>query len=356
MRLDPTGSVLTSHHVALVKLLQSTDQVEPALPLLEKSIVFYPGAKASSEERVLCDRELPPIEYITVGSGMTNSLNSADVLQYDLLRGLCFISQRMWQPALQALERVITYPTRDSHSCHKAMMEAHNKWVLVSLLQTGKMPMLPATTSAGAQKSFAASCKPYQAIGKAFEEKTGHTLKTEFESNGAAFFAEENNLELMRLVLQHYQRWQILNLQHVYTKISLEKIRARTESAETAAPLETVAEVEKLVQEMIDDGMLKGAIVRPADGAAPVNLVFHEPSEELSETEFAHKMLVTAQRLKDLEPLIRATNERLVTHRDYVRYMLGQQKREKDGRRDFDMSFVSQVEDEDLMTGVMTDF
>ena len=357
LRLDPTGSVLTSHHVALVKLAYTTDNVELALPLLEKSVVFYPISKPSSmlEELRLCDLELPPAEYITVDSDMTKSLSSTDVLQYDLLRGLCFIQRRSWQQAQQALERVVTYPARDNHSCSKIMLEAHNKWILVGLLATGKTPTLPAITALGAQKVFTAAGKPYQALGKAFEEKTGQTLKTEFESTGQPFFNEENNLPLVRLVLQHYQRWQILNLRQVYTKISLEEIRERTQSAETAASLATVAEIETLIQQMIDERQLSGEIVHPTDG--PAHLVFHdEPSAELSETEFAHKMLATAQRLKALEPLVRATNERLGSSRDYIRYLVGQQKREKEGRREYDMSFMNQVEDEDLMGGVMADF
>ena len=350
--------MLTSHHVALVKLAYNTDNVEPALPLLEKSVVFYPVSKPALEEPLLCDLELPPAEYITIDSDMTKSLSSTDVLQYDLLRGLCFIQRRSWHQALQALERVVTYPARDNHSCSKIMLEAHNKWILVGLLATGKTPTLPATTALGAQKVFTAAGKPYQALGKAFEEKTGQTLKTEFESTGAPFFNEENNLALARLVLQHYQRWQILNLRQVYTKISLEEIRSRTQSAETAASLATVPEIETLLQQMIDEGMLRGAIVHPVDDdTTTAHLIFHdEPSAELSETEFAHKMLATAQRLKALEPLVRATNERLGSSRDYIRYLVGQQKREKEGRREYDMSFMNQVEDEDLMGGGMADF
>jgi COP9 signalosome complex subunit 3 len=346
--------MLTSHHVALVNLAFTTDNVEPALPLLEKNIVFYPAAKATQDGVTICDLNLPPTAYITVDSGLTKQLSSTDVLQYDLVRALCFIQRRSWRQALDALERVITYPARDSHSCSKIMVEAHNKWVLVGLLLDGKTPKLPATTAPGAQKAFAAIGKPYQAIGKAFEEKTGDNLKTEFESMGAQYFSEENNLNLMRLVLQHYQRWQILNLRQVYTKISLEQIRARTHNAETAAPLATAAEIEKLVQQMIDEGMLAGVIERPADG--PAYLTFHPPSEELSESEFAQKMLRTAQRLKELEPLVKATNERLGTSRDYIKFLVAQQKREKDGRRDYDVSFLNQVEDEDLMTGVMGEF
>lgn len=356
LRLDPTGSVLTSYHVALVKLAFTTDNVEPALPLLEKNVVFYPGAKGLQETRPLGSLDLHPASYITVETRLTKQLSSNDVLQYDLLRGLCFIQRRAWAQAFNALERVVTYPAKDSHSCSKIMVEAHNKWILVGLLLNGKTPTLPSYTSPGAQKTFAVLGKPYHSIGKAFEESTAESLKTEYESRGPQFFSEENNLSLVRLVLQHYQRWQILNLRNIYTTVSLEQVRVRTQSAETAAPLATEAEVERLVRDMIDEGMLSGTIERPADGG-PAYLVFHEQNEELSEAEFAQRMLRTARRIKEVEPLVRATNERLGTSRDYVRYLSGQLKKgSKDAQRDYGSSFANQVEDEDLMTGVTTAF
>ena len=346
--------MLTTHHVALATLAFTTDNVEPALPLLEKNVVFYPGVKGLQETRPFGSLDVPPASYITVDSGLTGRLTSSDVLQYDLLRGLCFIQRRSWSQALDALERVVTYPAKDSHSCSKIMVEAHNKWILVGLLLNGKTPTLPTITAPGAQKAFAALGKPYHSIGKAFEETTAEKLKTEFEGLGAQFFGEENNLSLMRLVMQHYQRWQILNLRKVYTKLSLAQIRACTQSAETAAPLAAEADIAQLVQQMIDEGMLSGAIERPADG--PAYLTFHAPNDELSEAEFAQKMLRTAQRLKELEPLVKATNERLGTSRDYVRYLVQQQKKEKDLQRDYGVGFLSQVEDEDLMTGVVAAF
>ncbi|EAQ92380.1 hypothetical protein CHGG_00615 [Chaetomium globosum CBS 148.51] len=352
--IDPTGSVLTNHHVALVKLAYTTDNIELALPLLEKNIVFYPGVKGLQEPRPLGSPDLPPASYVTVEAGLTKQLSSSDVLQYDLFRGLCFIQRRSWSQALDALERVITYPARDTHSCSKIMVEAHNKWVLVGLLLEGKAPTLPTITAPGAQKAFSALGKPYQSIGSAFGENTARALKTEYEGLGPQFFSEENNLNLIRLVIQHYQRWQILKLRQVYTKVSLEKIRTRTQSAETGAPLATETEVAQLVQQMIDEGMLSGVVERPTDG--PAYLSFHVPDEELSEAGFGQKMLQTAQRLKGLEPIVRATNERLGTNRDYVRFLAGQQKKDKDWQRDYGVGFMNQVEDEDLMTDAVAGF
>ncbi|KAJ4306153.1 hypothetical protein N0V88_000949 [Collariella sp. IMI 366227] len=327
-------TILTSHHVSLVKFAYATDKVGHALPLLEKDIVFYPGVKGLNETQ-------PP------------QLTSTDALQYDFLRGLCFIQRREWGRALDALERVITYPTRDSHACSKIMVEAHNKWILVGLLHTGKTPTVPIITSIGAQKAFATLGKPYHALGKAFEETTAAKLKAEFETTGPQLFSEENNFNLVRLVLQHYQRWQILNLRGVYTKISLEQLRAQTQSAETAAPLASEADVEKLLLQMIDERMLAGRIERPADGGAAY-LVFAPADDEISEAQFAREMAVRQQRLVDLAPVVRAMNDRLGSSKDYIKILVNQSKREGNGRRDYEAQFLDQTEDEDLMSEVMS--
>jgi COP9 signalosome complex subunit 3 len=340
----------------MVKLAYTTDDIQPILPVIEKDIVFYPGMKGSNETRPLCDENVPPPAYLTVESGLTRQLSSNDVLQYDFFRGLCFIQRQSWKQAFDALERVITYPTREHTACSKIMVEAHNKWILVGLLLNGKAPALPATTALGPQKAYSSLSKPYQSIARAFEDNTATTLKGEFEALGAQFWAEENNLNLMRLVLQHYQRWQILRLRGLYTKISLEQIRQRTQNAETAAPLQSEAEIEEIVQSMIDNGMLTGVIERPENGD-PRYLTFLDGAEEPSEAEFARKMVRTAQRLEGLGHLIKTTNEQLGTSRDYIRFLVNQQKKEKDaGARDYNLAFINQVEDEDLMTGVMAGY
>ncbi|KAK3325652.1 hypothetical protein B0H66DRAFT_529678 [Apodospora peruviana] len=351
LRIDPSGSVLTSHHIAAVNLAYETDNVDPVLPLIEKTIVFYPGVK-STESRYPCDMESSPVAYVTPESGLTTKLTSTAVLQYDLLCGMCFMQKRLWRQAFDALERVVTYPTKDV-GCSKIMVEAHNKWVLVGLLLNGKTPTLPPITGQSAQKAYSTLGKPYSSIGKAFEKDTAETLKAEFESLGLRFWAEDGNLGLMQLVLSHYQRWQIVNLRDVYTKISLEQIRKRTQSAETGGQLATGDEMKALVQSMIDDGMLNGVIETPADGT-PAYLTFIEPTEDLSEADFAAQLLLTARRMKDLGPIVKATNERLAMNRDYLRAVIKDQRREKDGLgRDPVAQFDTSIEDEDLMTGIL---
>ncbi|KAK5658563.1 hypothetical protein OQA88_1956 [Cercophora sp. LCS_1] len=355
LKIDPTGSVLTSHHIALVQLAYTTDNIEVVLPILEKTVVFYPGAKPPSDTRLLCDPESPPSNYITVELGLTSKLNSSAVLRHDLLVALCFISRKSWQQALDTLERVISYPTKEG-SCSKIMSEAYNKWLLVGLLLTGKTPSTPALTCPAPLKAYQTVGKPYASVAKAFENPSADVLKAEVETLGAEFWQEEGNLGLIKLVVSHYQRWKIMDLRDIYTKISLEQVRQLTQSAETGACLETEAELQSLIEDMISTGMLKGEIKPAADGK-PAHLVFSSPTEDISEQEFASKMTQAAENIKNLAPIIRATQERLGTDKNYLRYLAGRESKGKGrdgGSADALGGFETQIEDEDLMTGIAT--
>ncbi|KAK3945879.1 COP9 signalosome complex subunit 3 [Diplogelasinospora grovesii] len=359
-RLDPTGSMLTSHHLTLATLAYETDNIEPALPVLERTVVFYPGIKGQPEPSYPCSLSLPPSAYITIESGLTGRLTSTMVLQYDFLCGLCFIQRRSWRQALDALERVMSYPTKDNNSaatttttCSKIMTEAHNKWVLVSLLATGRTPpAFPPTTGYGPRKTYAMLGKVYYTVAQAFEQGSAEVLKNEVLQIGQRVFDEEQNGGLLKLVMSHFQRWQILNLREIYTKISLEQLRTETESAEKGGPLDTVEEVEALVREMIEDGMLNAVIEKPAD--KPAHLVYLGAGDEtMTEEEFRQEMMETARRMKELEPLVKATNERLASNKDYLKAVIREQKREKMGVQDMSVDFEAQIEDEDLMGGIM---
>lgn len=349
--------MFTSHHLPLVRLAYEVDNIRDVLKVINSDILFYPGMRTHNDSRPLCDSQLPPPAFINVESGFTNKVTPSEVLEYDMLCGLCNLSLGDWRVALDAFERALTTPTRDN-GCSKIMVDAHNKWVLVSLLLKGKASPIPSRAGQGAQKTFATLGSPYIAVAKAFEMHEGGAvaLKAEFERLGEQFWADDGNLGLMRMVMAYYQRWQIINLQDVYSKISLEEIRQRTQSAETGRELEHAGDVEELVHGIISAGTLSGAIEKP-DGAIFRDgrgyLAFIQPAEELSESKFAAELLASVQRIKELEPVMKATNERLAASREYARFLIKEQRLERENARDPGIGFDSQIEDEDLMTGII---
>ncbi|KXJ91042.1 hypothetical protein Micbo1qcDRAFT_163770 [Microdochium bolleyi] len=352
LRLDPSGSILTSTHISLVKLAYNTDNIGPALPVLDSSIVYYPGMASQNQSERLCDMTLPPPAYISRSTGLTTTLKAPNVLEYDLLCGMAYIARRSWRKAASALERVITFPTKDSGTS-KIMVDAYKKWVLVSLLQNGRHREAPAITGAGALKQYSVHSKAYTSVAGLFMAENALALKQEVEKSTAQW-AEDGNVGLIQEVLSQYQAWQILNLRDVYSKISVPEIRTATQSAETGKPLESDADIEALVQNMVISGMLSGVIQKNDDGTAYLTFL-PESSSSSSELEFARELAATADRLKQLQPVFRATNERLSAHRDYVKHAVKEAKRgtDKTGDSDGMMGFQTEVDDEDLMGGIV---
>lgn len=359
LRIDLTGSILTSHHLPLVKQAYYSENIEQVLPLVRKSIVFYPGMRGQTETRPLCDLRLPSSAYISIESGLTARVTSAEVMEYDLVCGLIHLANQDWASASAAFERVCTFPTRD-FGCSNIMVQAYNRWILVGLLLVGKLRPVTdlGTITPSVQRAFQTVGKPYLALAKAFEKgaSAGGAKELKSEAEGSTPWVDDGNEGLVREVLVHYQRHHILRLREVYTKISLEDIRLLTHSAETGAPLGTAGDVENLLNTMIASGMLSGVIEKPSNG--PAHLTFLSEGDGLSETQVAAEIERCAGTIRHLAPIIQATNERLGTSRDYVKHLAKEQRNNKDGyssvpaREPLDLGFDSTIEDEDLMTGV----
>lgn len=349
LKIDPTGSMFTSTHLQLIKLAYSTNNIEPAMRVIEKNIVFYPGMANWKRPTMLCDMTLSPSVYIHKETGLTSHVKAAAVLEYDLLSGMMFCSKREWDKAHAAFERIVTFPTREG-GCSKIMAEAYKKWVLVSLLSKGRAIPLPTYTGPAAAKAYQTLGKPYKQVASLFDTTNAEELRSEVEK-ASQIWQDDQNVGLMKEVLSAYQEWQIKNLQNVFSKISIPEIRQQTKSAQTGANLNSDADIEALIQNMIISNSLKGVMEKNDDGT--VFLTFLPASTVLSEAEYAQELTKTAVQLKALEPIFKATNERLGTSREYIKHLIKEQKRASDKNElDPTMGFESHVDDEDLMGGV----
>ncbi|KAI3398200.1 hypothetical protein diail_9677 [Diaporthe ilicicola] len=358
LRLDPSGAMLTSHHLSLVRLAYDNNVAEPAFQVTDKQIVYFPGMSRdhvsgnrstnAQIEKPLCALSLPPTGYIMVETGLTTAVTVDQVLQYDLTCGLLYCSQRQWVKARAAFERVITHPTRDG-GVSKIMTEAFSKWVLVSLLVNGRTPTIPNTTAPNASKTFETTAKPYLAIASHFDSVSATTLKAEVEADSGVW-ANDRNTGLIQEVLAAHQKWQIIDLRKVYAKVSLADLRQQTCSAETGELLPNETDVETLIQGMIRSGMLKGVIEKPA--GKPPYLKYLSESSDLSEKQFQGEIVAIFAKMKDLEAIYKATSARLGTNPHYVKQHIREAQREKELGHNKSVAFDATVDDEDLMTGV----
>ena len=332
------------------------------------------------DPKYLCDPDLSPPAYISREAGLTAVLKPQNVMEYDLLCGMMYCSgrNRDWAKAAQAFERVVTFPARE-HGISKIMVDAYKRWVLVSLLWKGVHLENPSPLGTTASKHFETLGKPYTTLASLFVTENAQHLKSEAEAD-TQLWDEDNTAGLVREVLAAYQKWRILALQNVYSKISIGEVRCETRSAETGEHLARDEDAEALVQNMIDSGMLNGVVERKDDGTVfltfvPVNA---SATAALSEHDFALELACTAQRLRSLRPLLHATDERLATHKEYLRHVIKESKRDKSadfpspsagsgsaaardaavaslgGLPGFGDGFNIEVDDEDLMGGIIS--
>ncbi|KAF5025256.1 hypothetical protein F66182_2722 [Fusarium sp. NRRL 66182] len=350
LRIDPTGSMFTSTHLALVKLAYQTAWIQPALRVLDCDATFFPGMVGQRDARLLCDSSLHPSAFISIDTGLTESIKSASILEYNLVSALCYMSQRDWAKAFRALDRVITHPLKEK-GVSKIMDEAYRRWLLVGLLKDGKEPTLPASTAGMAKNAYTTLGTPYKNIAGHFATTNVGQLKAEVEANRQVW-EDDGTASLIAEVVAAYQKWQIINLRDIYKQISIPQLRQATLSAETGEILKDDEEATSLVRGMIESGLLKGEL-QAANQGNDLYLHFHEDSDSMTETEFAQEIALRYRNIESLGKQYKAANERLSGSKEYVKHVVREQKRAEKEGTDPGLGFDSQVEDEDLMTGIV---
>ncbi|KAF9770249.1 hypothetical protein IL306_012223 [Fusarium sp. DS 682] len=349
LRLDPTGSMFTSTHLTMVKIAYSASWIEPALKVLDCDLTFYPGMAGQKDAKLLCDSSLHPASFISVDTGLTGDVKSSTILEYNHLGAQCYMARRDWTKAYRALERVITHPSKDK-GVTKVMDEAYKRWLLVGLLKDGREPILPSYTATIAKNTYTTLGTPYKNITTQFTTTNAGQLKADIEANRQVW-EEDGTSSLIAEVVAAYPKWQIINLRGIYKQVSISQVRLSTFSAETGEILADDESATRLVQDMIDSGLLKGELQRGNNGDEPY-LHFHDNNEAMTETKFAQEIAQRYQNIESLGKQYKAANERLSNSKEYVRHAVREQKKADKDPADPGVGFDSLIEDEDLMTGI----
>ncbi|TGO46452.1 hypothetical protein BOTNAR_0587g00050 [Botryotinia narcissicola] len=349
LRIDPSGSVLTSNHIYLVRLTLQTRYFAAITELIDKPILYIPARQPVSYTRYLCEVDLPAQSYVTIKSNFSTKLSPLEILEYFYYSGSIYIGLQRWDAALEMLENAIIYPSNDN-SVSLVMVEAYKKWLLVGLLQYGKILQLPKTTSAAAAKTYHIIAKPYEAIAGIFETGSAARLKSEAEF-GRQVWSDDANFGLICCVLAAYQKFQIRNLANVYSKIGAADIMSLTMSAETGAKLTSIKQIEDLVQSMIAEGTLPATMVRDQSGHAVVT--FSPTGPVLSETQVQNDLVASTRRIQSLSKQIKVTDRVLTHDKRYIdsaqKAQLKQKNAANAGGTAEPLDWNSLIEDEDIM-------
>ncbi|ESZ97388.1 hypothetical protein SBOR_2216 [Sclerotinia borealis F-4128] len=347
LRIDPSGSVLTSNHLYLVRLALQTRYFDGVTELIDKPVLYIPAISPVSYTKFPCEVDLPAHSYVTIKSSLSSKLKPLEVLEYFFFSGSIYIGLQRWEAALDMLENAITYPVIEG-GVSLVMVEAYKKWLLVGLLQYGKVLQLPKTTSSSAAKVYHVIAKPYEAVAGIFETGTASRLKSEIEY-GQGVWTDDANVGLMLHVLSAYQKFQIRHLADVYSKIGAADIMSLTTSAETGAKLTSIKQIEDLLQSMIADGTLPATMIRDQSGQAV--LTFSPAGRALSEAQVQKELVASTQRIQYLAKQIKIT-DRILTHdKRYIDSAVrAKLKTKAAGTSGEVMDWNAATEDEDLMT------
>lgn len=90
---------------------------------------------------------------------------------------MIYVGAKKRERALSFLETVMLSPAINTASM--IQVEACKKWILVSLLQHGKVPYMPRGVNIGTAKLYRAIGKPYEALAEAFKNADPQKLRDE---------------------------------------------------------------------------------------------------------------------------------------------------------------------------------
>lgn len=340
---------MTSIHLTLVRLALQERYYNGVTALLDKPILYIPAQLPISYTKFLCEVDLPAHSYVTIKAKFSTKLLPLDILEYFYYGAKVYIGLQRWGDALEMLENAITYPVGES-SVSLVMVEAYKMWLLVGVLQYGKVLQLPKTTSAAAAKAYNIIAKPYEAVVSIFESGTASRLKSEVEY-GRSVWSGDSNTGLMLCVLTAYQKFQIRHLAKVFSRLGVADIMSLTTSAETGAKLTSIKQVEDLVQSMIADGTLPATLICDQSGQAV--LTFSPAGAVLSETHVQRELVASTQRIQSLAKQIKITNRIIVHDRRFIESAQRLKSKSKTVLGPADaMDWATANEDEDLMTEV----
>ena len=190
-RLDPSLGTLTNSHLTFLRRCLATQSFASAFRVIQHDIHSFP-AKTAPEETFLCSPHHLSNGYITVESGLTSKITLQDVQEYQLLCAMVYIGLRKWTEAKHHLEYIISTPT--NNTANGLMLEAYQKWLLVSLLVDGEVNSVPRSASGNAVKTMKAASKPYEAIVEAFRIQDPAKLRAEFHEAQAVFTEVDDRL------------------------------------------------------------------------------------------------------------------------------------------------------------------
>ncbi|KAJ5150976.1 COP9 signalosome complex subunit 3 [Penicillium canariense] len=257
LRLDPSCAVFTSTHLLLVQLCLRARAYAYALPVLNKFVCHFPTSTSHATSRssvVPCATHDSSLSFITEASGLSSNLTYKDYLRYFLYGGMVYSALKKWCKAAHFFGVVISMPATGSISM--IMVEAYKKWVLVGLLDKGKLCSHPSMIASNVVKIYQSLAKPYVNLAQTFERGDRKALEAEIDA-ARDIWCADNNMGLVSQVMNAYSKHTIIGVKKTFAALTVTAI------AEQASPAHTSDEAtESIIASLIMSGAMEATLVQ----------------------------------------------------------------------------------------------
>lgn len=311
LRLDPSCSVFTSQHLALVSLGLTKHISSQVLPILTKTLSHIPGKSGQNVDGLLpCSAHCPARSYITHQSGFVGGkVTLQDLQQYFILAALNLIALHEWSRASFYLENVLVTPCE--RGANGYMVEAYKKWILVNLLAHGRLRDLPHGIQQSTRKIFKGVAKPYESVAEAFVKTNQQRVLAEIQE-GNTIWHEDGNVGLMQQLLCDHQTRSIIRLGTTYAALPLPEVASKIKMSEDAAG--------RYLNALIQQRTLHAALEQRANGQHVLRFFEGASRDSLSKPELQLRddLIQQTRRIQRLAEDIKEADHSLSMHKAYI--------------------------------------
>ncbi|KAI8817598.1 uncharacterized protein EV422DRAFT_541352 [Fimicolochytrium jonesii] len=176
-------------------------------------------------------------------------------LLYHYYGGMIYTALHQYKRALQFFTLCITAP---GHIASAIQVEAHRKYILVSLLAHGKVMPLPKYMSSAFEKAVKDLSEPYLEFSLAYQSSNTARVQAEYQT-ALQHFTAHGNGGLAAQCVQALTRRSIQQLTQTYLTMSLSDIAK-------SVGLQTPAEAERNILEMVENDQVLATISQRDQG------------------------------------------------------------------------------------------
>jgi COP9 signalosome complex subunit 3 len=207
--------------------------------------------------------ELMTHEILDINKPQNLSFDPKYFLSYFYYTACVHSAMKQYDSALFYFEQALTIP---ASALSQIMIEAYKKFLLISLISKGKLPMLPKYTSRIVLNQIKPQCSFYHELASAFmnydQDKLNSTCQKYHD-----VFSQDGNLGLIKQLQLAFHKKNIQKLTKTFITLSLTDMANKVKLA-------SVKDAENIMLNMIKDGEIF-ATINQKDGICAFILLFY---------------------------------------------------------------------------------